>query len=156
MPSILVRVVGSFDRELSGSPGPGWRFLFSNDLALERYDDLTPGNGLPQNPQQRLAGTHSGLLTCLRVAEANDRFFPSGSQLWEYDATYKFNAVPNTPLQQGQVTARGLQLFDKDDNILEPPVRFAITGGTDAYTKARGQITEGDPTADDRLLVIQL
>jgi hypothetical protein len=40
---ILVRVIESFDVELPDPPGPGHRFLFSNDLVLERYDDSTPG-----------------------------------------------------------------------------------------------------------------
>jgi hypothetical protein len=43
---ILVRVIESFDVELPDPPGPGHRFLFSNDLVLERYDDSTPGSGL--------------------------------------------------------------------------------------------------------------
>jgi hypothetical protein len=34
---------------------------------------------------------HSGVATLLRIAKANDRFFPLGSNLLEYDATYKFN-----------------------------------------------------------------
>jgi hypothetical protein len=40
---ILVRVIESFDVELPDPPGPGHRFLFSNDLVLEGYDDSTPG-----------------------------------------------------------------------------------------------------------------
>jgi hypothetical protein len=40
-------------------------------------------SGLPQNEDQRLAGTHSGFVTLLRVAGANDRFFPDGSRLFE-------------------------------------------------------------------------
>jgi hypothetical protein len=90
---ILVKVIEHLDVELPDPPGPGHRFLFSNDLALERYDDSTPGSGLPQDEDQRLAGTHSGFVTLLRVAGANDRFFPDGSDLWQYDATYKFNTL---------------------------------------------------------------
>jgi hypothetical protein len=74
---------------------------------LERLDNNTPGNGLPQNPQQRLAGSYSGLVTTLRVAAANDPIYQAGSYLFQYEAIFKFNAVANTPLQAGQVTARG-------------------------------------------------
>jgi hypothetical protein len=152
---ILVRVIESFDVDLPDPPGPGHRFLFSNDLALERYDDSTPGSGLPQNESDRLAGTHSGFVTLLRVAGAGDRFFPEGSELWEYDATYKFNTLDDTPLQKGQVTARGVILFQGDD-LVEPPVRLAITGGTGPYTTAHGTITEGIPDPESRLLDIEL
>jgi hypothetical protein len=152
---ILVRVVGTIQEPVPPF-SPGMRFLFSNDLALERYDDSTPGNGLPEGPQHRLAGTHSGFVTVLRVAGANERFFPPGSLLVDYDATYKFNTLADTPLQKGQVTARGVFLVDSDHNPLEPPTRFAITGGTEAYVTARGQITEGQPNPDSRLLDIRL
>ena len=95
-------------------------------------------------------------MTVLRIAAANDLFFPPGSLLLEYDATYKFNALANTPLQKGQVTARGLFLVDTNGSPLEPPVTFAITGGTEAYELARGQIVEGVPNADDRLVKIEV
>ena len=49
--------------------GPGKRFVFSKNLVLERLDNNTPGAGLPQSPQQRHAGTYSGLVTVLRVAK---------------------------------------------------------------------------------------
>jgi hypothetical protein len=42
---------------------PGKRFIFSEYLRLERYDDSTPGSGLPENEDDRLAGTQSGSLT---------------------------------------------------------------------------------------------
>jgi hypothetical protein len=61
---------------------PRYRFLFSDDLILERIDNKKPGNGLPQPVQNRLAGTHSGFATTLRVADANDKFFPEGSMLF--------------------------------------------------------------------------
>jgi hypothetical protein len=44
--------------------------------------------------------------------------------------------------------------LDRTFNPLEPPTTFAITGGTEAYVTARGQITE--PNRDDRELDIQL
>jgi hypothetical protein len=153
---ILVRVIQSFDVNPPPPFNAGSRFLFSNDLVLERYDDSTPGSGLPQNQQDRLAGTHSGFVTILRIAGANDRFFPPGSLLLEYDAAYKFNTLDDTPLQKGQVTARGLLLVDKNENQLEPPVRFAITGGTGPFNTAHGTITEGVPLPESRLLDIEL
>jgi hypothetical protein len=152
---ILVRVDGSFDVDLPGPPGPGHRFLFSNDLVLERYDDSTPGSGLPQNPQDRLAGTHSGFVTILRDAAAGSLFLPPGSRLFEYDATYRFNTLDDTPLQKGQVTARGVVLF-LSENSPESPIRFAITGGTGPYATAHGTITEGVPDPESRLLDIEL
>ena len=72
---ILVRVIQTFATEVPGPIAPGKRFVFSDDLVLERYDDSTPGSGLPQNQNQRLAGTKSGVLTIVRIAAANDRFF---------------------------------------------------------------------------------
>jgi hypothetical protein len=64
--------------------------------------------------------------------------------------------VPNTPLQKGQVTAQGVSIFRANGDAFEPPVTFAITGGTEAYESARGQIVEGVPNADDRLLKIEV
>ena len=65
---------------------PRYRFVFSDDLVLERIDNKKPGTGLPASPQNRLAGTHSGFATTLRVADANDKFFPEGSMLFQYEA----------------------------------------------------------------------
>jgi hypothetical protein len=156
---ILVNKFDSFDLEPPPPPEVGKRGFFSNDLRLDRYDSRTPGNGrndLPQNAARRLAGTHSGSVTLLRIAGANDRFYPAGSLVLEYEGTYRFNAVPNTPLQKGQVTARGVAVFDANEEPFEPPITFAITGGTEAYESARGQIVEGVPNADDRLLKIEI
>ena len=144
---ILVNKFATFDADFfSNPPAVGDRGIFSNDLRLDRYNQRTPGsqpNDLPQNPAQRRAGTHSGSVTLLRIAGANDLFFPPGSFLMEYDATYMFNALANTPLQKGQVTARGVFLVDTNGNPLEPPITFAITGGTEAYDSARGRSLRG-------------
>ena len=86
-------------------------------------------------------------------------FFPSLSLLVQYEATYKFNTLDDTPLQKGQVTAQGLVLVDNDFNALELPIRFAITGGTGPYATAHGTITEGvrgTPAEAERLLDIEL
>jgi hypothetical protein len=152
---ILVRVEESFGTDVPDPPGQGHRFIFSDNLVLERYDDSTPGNGLPLDPKERRAGTQSGFLTVVRVAATGDHFFPEGSELWQYEGTYKFNALDDTPLQKGQVTARGVVLFE-GDNVVDPPVRFAITGGTGPYSTAHGTITEGVPEGDHRLLDIEL
>ena len=155
---ILVSVVGSFDRRIPGPPKPGAVHLFSNDLVLEEYDSSTPGSRLPSNEQQRRAGTHSGYVTLLRIAKAGDIFFPNGAYLLQYEATYRFNTVPNTPLQKGQVTAQGQIALDSNANFqsLDDPIVFPITGGTEAYVTARGQITEEDPNPTSRRLDIQL
>jgi len=160
---ILVRIDPdhSTGHEVDGPIEMGKRFLFTEDLWLEEYDDSTPGNGLPEYESERLAGTHSGEVTLVRVTQPGDRFFQFPSLLFQYEATYKFNTLDDTPLQKGQVTAQGLFLVDnvEDFNALELPIRFAITGGTGPYNTAHGKITEGirgTPTAAERLLDIEL
>ena len=159
---ILVGVmppVGAIPTQPPANPAVGDQEVFDDDLVLKRYNNRTPGNGpndLPQDPAQRLAGTHSGTLTLLRIAKAGDRFYPQGALVIQYVATYRFKAVPNTPLQRGQVTTRGLVVLKSNFDVFEPPVKFAITGGTDAYAMARGEVTEGLTGADDRLLEIEV
>lgn len=159
---ILVRVllpVGAIQSQPPPNPVVGGQHVFDDDLELKRYDNKTPGNGpndLPQNPAQRLAGTHSGILTLLRIAQAGDRFYPQGALVIQYQGTYRFKTLPHTPLQKGQVTARGVSVFKANGDPFEPPITFAITGGTEAYASARGQIVEGVPGADDRLLKIEI
>jgi hypothetical protein len=125
--------------------GPGKRFVFSKNLVLERLDNNTPGAGLPPNPQQRHAGTYSGLVTVLRVAEPNDVFLQPGTYLLYYEVVYRFVALANTPLQKGQIAAHGVFYgFAVGGQLqtVDPPNRLAITGGTEAYTTAHGQITQ--------------
>jgi hypothetical protein len=152
---ILVRtkmLVGVTAQHFPG-PAVGDRVVFDNDLVLERYKNQTPGHGLPSSEPQRFAGTHSGTVTLLRIATASDRFYPPTSFLIQYVGTYKFNTVANTPLEKGQVTTQGLFRLDKAFNPIETPIRFAVTGGTDAYVGASGQVTEGvTPDAENRLL----
>jgi hypothetical protein len=149
---ILVSVVHVNGGVVNPSPpGPGHRFFFTENLLLRSYD------GVAQNGQ--LAGSHSGFVTTLRIAQAGDQLYPQGSYLLQYEATYRFNTVPNTPLLRGQVIARGLLHgnLDNQGNLtpLDGPIMLAITGGTEAYFTARGQITERDPNIDNRLLDIQ-
>jgi hypothetical protein len=125
--------------------GPGKRFVFSKNLVLERLDNNTPGAGLPQSPQQRHAGTYSGLVTVLRVAKPNDVFLQPGSYLLNYEVVYRFTALANTPLQRGQISAHGVFYgFAVAGHLqsIDSPNRLAITGGTQAYQTARGQISQ--------------
>jgi len=79
---ILVRVVSPpvVAEFVPGPGGPGKRFVFSEDFLLERYD------GAAQNNQ--LAGSHSGFVTTLRIAEANDRLYPEDGYLFQYEGIY--------------------------------------------------------------------
>ena len=146
------------DGRLPGPLGPRYRFVFTVDLVLERIDNKEPGNGLPESPDDRLAGTHSGFGTTVRVADASDKFFPEGSMLLQYEGTYLFDAVsaslPNA-LPAGQVVARGVALFDSHFEPLRP-MTFGIVGGTEAYERARGQVTQSGPDGSIRTLKIVL
>jgi hypothetical protein len=147
------------DGRFPGPPGASrYRFVFSDDLVLQRIDRKKPGNGLPQSPQNRLAGTHSGFATTLRVADANDQFFPEGSMLFQYEGTFMFDAmIPDLPtdLPKGQVIVRGVALFDGNFDPLKP-LTFAIVGGTGAYEGASGQVIQSGPDGSIRTLKILL
>ena len=86
--------------------------------------------------------------------------YPKGSFLMQYEGIYRFKSALSTPVRKGQVVARGVLHGNLDRNgILVPldgPVKLAITGGTDVYQTARGQIIERDPLPENRLLDIQL
>jgi hypothetical protein len=143
---------------LPGPSGPRYRFVFSDDLVLERIDNNKPGNGLPQSPENRLAGTHSGFATTIRIADANDKFFPEGGMLLQYEGTFMFDAVTAdlpTVLPKGQVIARGVAIFDRNFEPLKP-LTFAIVGGTEAYDGASGQVTQSGPDGSIRTLKIKL
>jgi hypothetical protein len=147
------------DGRFPGPPAaPRYRFVFSDDLVLERIDNKRPGNGLPESSQNRLAGTHSGFATTLRVADANDKFFPEGSMLFQYEGTFMFDAVtPDLPtaLPRGQVIARGVALFDGNFHPLKP-MTFAIVGGTGPYEGASGQVVQSGQDGSIRKLKIVL
>jgi hypothetical protein len=150
--------VTPIDGRLPGPAGPRYRFVFSDDLVVERIDNKKPGNGPPQSPQSRLAGTHSGFATTLRVADANDKFFPEGSMLFQYEGTFMFDAVTDnlpTALPRGQVIARGVTLLDGNFDPLMP-MTFAIVGGTGAYEGSRGQVIQSGPDDSIRMLNIVL
>ena len=64
-----------------------------------------------------------------------------------------------TPLKKGEITARGLNLLDGTRPFpthLEIPNTYALTGGTDAYARTRGQVIELYNKPDDRELYIEL
>ena len=152
---ILVRVVSPpvvFEEVKGSKPGPGHRFVFNEDLELVEYDGIAQKN--------RLVGSHSGFVTTLRIAGKRGKMYPKGSFLMQYEGIYRFKSALSTPVRKGQVVARGVLHGNLDRNgILVPldgPVKLAITGGTDVYQTARGQIIERDPLPENRLLDIQL
>ena len=79
-------------------PGPdpttmGDELFFTEDVVLKQYKGKTPGHGLPKKEEDRFAGTHSTVLTLMRIAGPGDRFFqlatlssntwpPTGSTIW--------------------------------------------------------------------------
>src|SRR5687768_16765436 len=81
--------------------------------------------------KNRRAGTHSGFITTLRIAEAGDNFFPEGTELLQYEGTFLLNAVAG--LTNGQVTTRGVLTFLQGQP--EATHAFAIVGGTEAPTR---------------------
>jgi len=147
------------DGRFPGPPdAPRYRFAFSDDLVLQRIDSKKPGAGLPKYPEDLLAGTHSGFGTTLRVADANDRFFPEGSMLFQYEGTYMFDAVTSDlppVLPRGQLIVRGLALFDGNFEPLKP-LTFAIVGGTGGYVGASGQVVHSGPDGSIRTVTIVL
>jgi hypothetical protein len=137
-------------------PGPdpttmGDELFFTEDVVLKQYKGKTPGHGLPKKEEEdRFAGTHSTVLTLMRIAGPGDRFFQLATFVFQYVATYRFNDLAKTPLKKGQITAQGVLMFDSSGNRLDLPHHFAITGGTDIYAKARGEVLELHNTSEDR------
>jgi hypothetical protein len=137
----------------------GYQLFFTEDVVLKRYKKKRPGWGLPKKDEDRYAGIHSGTLTLLRKTGPGDRFYKPGIFVWQYVATYKFNDLPKTPLKKGQITTHGLILVDTTitpHTLLEKPNRYALTGGTDAYAKTRGEVIELHNATNDRELYIEL
>jgi hypothetical protein len=121
---------------------PGWQDFFSEDVVLKPA---------PNQPDQYV-GIHSGILTLLRVTDGSDRFYPANTRIVQYSATYRFRSLPNTPLSQ--ITGLGEFLFNLDTHtLLEPPITYAITGGTGAFANARGRIVEDSQTNDRELRI---
>jgi hypothetical protein len=161
MPIIVVSVVGTIPQQppfkFPANPEPGMQVPFTEDVVLKQYEKKAPGNGLPQNEAERYAGIHSGFLTLLRITATGDRFYKPDIFVYQYVATYKFNDLPQTPLKKGQITGHGLTLFDTTTHTgVEKPNKYALTGGTDAYAKTRGEVIELQNQTNDRELHIEL
>jgi hypothetical protein len=156
---IVVSVINPIGSPPTNRPFPpaGDYFDFTEDVVLKRYKRKRPGHGLPSKQEDRFAGVHSGTMTFLRITGPGDRFYKPDIIVWQYVATYKFNNLPKTPLKKGQITGDGLLLFDTTSHtVVEQPSKYAITGGTDAYARARGEIRELHNPSNDRELRIVL
>jgi hypothetical protein len=128
------------NNEFEYVPGPhklGFRTAFWDDLLADDSDQIL--------------GEHSGNGTLIR--------FEGGGEWFQYEATYRLSKNyadsrksppvladdptvdqdPTTNVKKGQITARGLVFFKGGDFVGSP--RVAITGGTDEYKNARGQVT---------------
>jgi hypothetical protein len=81
-------------------------------------------------------GQHSGFCTVVRVG-------PGTQRVYQCLATFL--------LPDGQIIARGLIMFP-----LAGGIRVAIAGGTEAYDRARGDITATFPAADRTDFVVHL
>jgi hypothetical protein len=140
-------------KDYPGPHGLGFRFIVTEDLELVSID----GN---LQPAQTRGGTHSAIVATLRVATANDNFFPANNDLFQYEAIYLFDAGKgNLPaaLPRGQITVRGA--FWEVPGQPAPPGTtrtFPITGGTGPYAFARGQVTESGANLTVRTLDITL
>jgi hypothetical protein len=65
--------------------------------------------------------------------------------------------LPKTPLKKGQITRHGVLLVDSTTHTrFEKPNKYAVTGGTDAYAKTRGEVIELANPTEDRELRIEL
>jgi hypothetical protein len=138
-------------------PPEGDYFSFTEDVVLKQYKGKKPGHGLPKKEEDRYAGIHLGTMTLLRHTGPGDRFYKPGIFVYQYVATYKFNNLPKTPLKKGQITGHGLLLLDTTTHtVVEQPSKYAISGGTDAYAKARGEIHELHNATNDRELYVEL
>lgn len=128
-----------------GQPGLGKRLAFWDDL----FDRQKSTN--PQDPLPPILGEHSGDATVIR--------FEGGGQWVQYTATYRLSKNyadsqksppvlaadptvdqdPSSTVKKGQITAQGLVFFKDGDFVGSPKV--AVTGGTEEYKNARGQVT---------------
>jgi hypothetical protein len=130
--------------ESEESPGPwkpGKQVTFSDDLLNSAQ--LNPGPDF--TPVGEDIGNHSGFATLVRLGDPG---------LFMYEATHSLHPAQSTPNQPlaGQVMTRGVLSFHPWAEGESRTV--AITGGTDAYANARGQViwTRGavDPKSGSR------
>jgi hypothetical protein len=109
--------------------------LFSKNIAARNTAGPDPALGdqffftdfLLEEPGDKVVGLHSGFCTLLRINQRN------APDLYQCQATLT--------LPQGQITARGAFNIPAAPAVGELSGRAAITGGTDAYATARGQIS---------------
>ena len=82
-----------------GPPGaPRYRFVFSDDLVLERIDNRKPGTGLPESPAGSACRHAFGIRDDPPRGRRERQFFPEGSMLFQYEGTFMFDAVtPDLP-----------------------------------------------------------
>jgi hypothetical protein len=118
---------------------PGKTLVFSDNLVWQSVN-----NNTVTGP----AGTHSGTNRIVRVVGDND-VYPKDVLVQEYEATFVLPAVnlPAVTLAAGQVTVRGVFFTERDGSAAPAPFnekRFAITGGTGEYRRARGYGIEAD------------
>jgi hypothetical protein len=106
---------------------PGKQITFSDDLLNSAQ--LNPGPDF--TPVGEDIGNHSGFSTLVRLGPPH---------LFMYEATHSLHPAQSTPNQPllGQVMTRGVLSFDPWAEGQSKTV--AITGGTDAYANARGQV----------------
>ena len=69
------------------------------------------------------------------------RLTPRGANTWFCVAS---NSLPG-----GQITVEGLVTYGPDEAVKAEPYYFAITGGTDQYEGARGQVKLEEVSADE-------
>jgi hypothetical protein len=141
MPVVTVYTRNTVGLEIGPGPfKPGKQITFSDDLLnsgqLNAGPDFTPAG--------EDIGNHSGFSTLVRLGDP---------VLFMYEATHSLHPAPSTPGEplRGQVTTRGVLSFHPWNEGQSKTV--AITGGTDAYANARGQViwTKGavDPKTGD-------
>jgi hypothetical protein len=114
MPVIVLVTKNIAAREIKIPPGAA-----ADQLGDQTFftDDLLDNQG-------QEVGQHSGFCTRLRV-------LPHAPDLYQCQATFT--------LPQGTITARGA--FNIPSAVGQLSGRAAITGGTEAYANARGQIS---------------
>jgi hypothetical protein len=123
--SVIVLVTKNIDaREIPSGAAPklGDQLVFTDDLLDKHGQEV---------------GQHSGFCTRVRIIGSGE----GAPDLWQCQATLT--------LPQGSITARGAFKFPAV--VGELSGRAAITGGTDAYAKARGQISVTTLANGDRL-----
>ena len=150
--------VTPLEHRFPGPPGaPRYRFVFSDDLVLERIDNKKPGTGLPEPPQNRLAGTIRDSPRLFVWLTRTISSFPRAACFSNMKARICSTYDPDLPtdLPTGQVIVRGVALFDGNFDPLKP-LTFAIVGGTGAYEGASGQVTHFAPDGSIRTLKIVL